>query len=105
MRRIHRELLAMRDLPHRLDAGGKEIVAAPRDDKVRQPRHRRHRAALEEGIAWSAEIGAGHGTTTETGLAQDLPLVEPVGLYDLELQVQTRVGGNEQQAALAAIAG
>src|SRR5918995_1009602 len=104
MRRIHRELLAMRDLPHGLDAGGEEIVAAARDDEGRQSRHRRHRAALQEGIARSAEIGAGHGTTTEAGLTQDLPPVEPVGLYDLELQVQTRVGGDEQQAALAAVA-
>src|SRR3990170_7851572 len=104
MRRVHVELLAVCDLPHSPDARGEEIVAATRDDERRQPRYRRHRAALEEGIAESAEIGAGHGTTTEAGLAQDLPLVQPVGLYDLELQVQARVGGDEQQAALAAVA-
>src|SRR5687767_11254576 len=103
MQRIHVELLAMRDLPHRLDAGGEEIVAAARDDEGRQSRHRRHRAAFEEGIAWSAEVGARDGTTIEARLPQDLALVEPVGLYHLELQVQARIGGDEQQAALAAV--
>ena len=97
------ETLSFRNQPDCLDAWRKKIVTAASNYEARQVDDRCSPLGLQEGIANATFIRTGQWAPPEASLAEKFTAVDPVSLNDLKLQVDARIGCNEQQPTLLAI--
>ncbi len=93
------ESVASCNLPESLDAWREKVVAAASRDEARQPGDGRRCARFQEAIRHSTTVISGQGTSSQPGLAQKLPTVDPIRLNDFKLLLDTGVRGDKEQSS------